>query len=75
MNHPCFDDSTKKDCPDRHVRCAITCSKWEEYVKWRDNEYKERIRKAELNNVVTEAGFRNLFNSKKDKTRRSRRRK
>lgn len=36
MKSPC------KDCPDRAVRCRLSCEKWREYEIERNEEYKKR---------------------------------
>ena len=42
MENPCFDSSTKTDCPDRHGGCSATCERWAEYVEKRNKNYKKR---------------------------------
>ena len=52
---PCFDPSTKTDCPDRRARCAVECPKWADYVRDRNGMYdKIHAVKSGLN-PVTEA--------------------
>lgn len=42
MKNPCYDMNTQSDCPDRHVGCAVNCTKWNEYIKLREDEYARR---------------------------------
>lgn len=48
-----------KDCPDRAVGCAADCSKWSEYVRERDKEYKAREINVNVNNAITD-GYRRM---------------
>lgn len=43
MKHPCA-----KECPRRQAGCAVDCPEWADYVKKRDEEYKERQRKCQV---------------------------
>lgn len=42
MENPCFDSSTKTDCPDRHGGCSVTCERWAKYVEERNRRYEQR---------------------------------
>ena len=35
MKNPCFDTSSRTDCPRRHAGCAATCPEWAKYEKKR----------------------------------------
>jgi hypothetical protein len=50
MENPCFDSSTKTDCPDRHGGCHIECERWAEYVEKRNKHYEQRHK--EVNGAV-----------------------
>ena len=42
MRAPCFDTSTRTDCPRRHAGCAATCPDWAKYEKKRKERYEKR---------------------------------
>lgn len=44
MDNPCYDKTTKTDCPERYPGCGATCEKWAAYVVERDAEYIKRHR-------------------------------
>ena len=37
MHNPC------KDCTSREQACAVTCKRWQKYVKWRNEMYDRRM--------------------------------
>lgn len=47
IKNPCYNTTTKTDCPDRSLGCAARCPKWAEYVKQRDAMYQQRNREKE----------------------------
>jgi len=51
MRNPCYDPTTKTDCPDREPNCAITCPKWAKYKKAKNKEYEERHKKSIYENL------------------------
>lgn len=38
---PCFDESTRTDCPKRKVSCRSECEEWQQYERDRMIFYKE----------------------------------
>ena len=42
MDNPCYDKTTKTDCPKRHPGCGADCPDWAAYVVERDAEYIRR---------------------------------
>ena len=42
MDNPCYDKTTKTDCPERYPGCGADCPKWAAYVVKRDAEYIQR---------------------------------
>ena len=48
VESPCFDTKTNTDCKDRCVGCSTLCALWQDYVKRRDEEYKQRAEKAQI---------------------------
>lgn len=46
MKSPCFNTSSRTDCPRRHVGCAATCPEWAKYVESRSVDYEDRKRKC-----------------------------
>lgn len=54
MKNPCFDPSTKTDCPNRRGGCSVTCEKWAEYVKKREETYKDRYHQAMMTEIANE---------------------
>lgn len=48
MKSPCYDVVNHKDCPGRHEGCAVDCPAWAEYVRARDEEYRQRRIKSEV---------------------------
>lgn len=52
---PCFDVSTRTDCPRRHEGCAVGCPDWEKYVVERDAEYKKRRDEMGLRVIINDS--------------------
>lgn len=57
-----------KGCADRKAGCAITCQKWLDYVRERNENYKRRLEEAESRvspaNRISKAN-KNLYHRKK----------
>lgn len=74
LKSPCYDASTKTDCPRRCGGCQVNCPDWDAYLKARDEEYKRRkIENAAKSAACStrEAHFRKLEKRKmSDRTRR-----
>jgi hypothetical protein len=56
MKNPCYDATTKTDCPRRKAACAVTCPEWAAYLKERDKVYTARkednaIAETIINNI------------------------
>lgn len=45
-SNPCYNKTTKQECPDRYLGCHSNCSKWADYVAKRDEVYQERYSHA-----------------------------
>ena len=66
MDNPCYNKSTKTDCPDRTEGCAITCPKWTKYVEERDKYYVDRTRaKNRHREVLTDGHVRRIRKNQK----------
>ena len=50
MKTPCV-----KDCPDRKEACAVTCTKWQEYVNAREAEYHQQRIKNDVGECLKAA--------------------
>lgn len=79
MNNPCFDEKTRKSCPDRHCGCAIKCERWAAYVAERDAEYERRYIENLGKTVANDAHYHRIqmvekknFEDRKYRSRRSR---
>lgn len=43
------------DCPDRTAGCAVACPKWAEYVKIRNEDYRQRKAKHDIGDAIKAA--------------------
>lgn len=73
LNSPCYDPTTKTDCPRRCAGCAETCPEWEKYVEERDALYEKFRSEREANSVISHNSFNHQIKSckKKMETRRN----
>jgi hypothetical protein len=67
MDSPCYDRKTKTDCPRRCVGCAENCPEWADYVKRRDEHYKERMRRQEIKSILRAMPAKRMEDSIKQK--------
>ena len=42
MKSPCYNESTKTDCPKRVAGCHVNCPEWAIYIDKRNEEYERR---------------------------------
>lgn len=61
MRNPC------KDCTSREQACAVTCKRWQEYVKWRNEMYDRRMQERIIDRDIIDNVIRLA-----DKSRRKR---
>ena len=47
LRQPCT-----RDCPDRSPGCAVTCSRWAEYIKAREKEYERRKEIKQVSDAI-----------------------
>lgn len=51
---PCYNETTKTDCPKRAVGCHERCEAWRKYEKLRDEEYRQRQIEREAKGAIYE---------------------
>lgn len=44
IKSPCYNTTTKEDCPKRAAGCAATCTAWKAYEAARNEAYKEKFK-------------------------------
>lgn len=54
MKSPCYDPTTKTDCPRRSMGCSVGCPDWANYIYERDREYARRAKETRANRDTIE---------------------
>ena len=67
---PCFDVTTRTDCPRRKAGCAIDCPDWAKYTKERDEVYRQRALENEAMQVMYTSRYKSSDNFKRRFIRR-----
>lgn len=64
LENPCY------KCPDRKLKCAVTCEKWKEYTEKRQKIYDARLEEFNRVNDYTATFLKRVDKVKKSKNAR-----
>lgn len=68
MSTPCYNDTTKTDCPRRARGCAVDCPEWAKYREQKESVYADRKKTMDFYTGVNDISKKRVRENRKKRT-------